>query len=296
MVQPCLTLSKMRHLLLNIVSVIAALAFFTACNTTREGSDGGNVLVRIGNSTLTLTELRDAVPQGTPEEDSVRLAQNYIQRWIDTHLITDIVAPQIPDMDEINRLTEQYRLSLIEDAYRARMYNKKGEYNIPEDTLKAYYEASKDYLKLKSPIVKGVFLKFADNSEQLKDARRLFKSERQDDIDKLEKLAYDGAVYYEYFRDRWIDWQKMLAVIPSDFGNEPLSYPGNHKSTDLSADGFTYLLYITDYKAAGTQIPYEYAREQIRDAILYDRQKEYDAALRKQLREDAIEDGKLVIY
>ncbi|MDE6266046.1 MAG: peptidyl-prolyl cis-trans isomerase [Muribaculaceae bacterium] len=286
----------MNNLILKIFSAIAALAFFTACNNSSEGNDGGNLLVRLGDSRLTLTELRSVVPPGTPSEDSVRLARNYINRWIDTHLITDIVAPQIPDMDEIDRLTMQYRQSLIEDAYRARMYRKNGDYNIPEDTLRAYYDARKESLKLKSPIVKGVFLKFADDSKNLKEARRLFKSSRQDDIDKLEKIAYDDAVYYEYFRDRWIDWQNMLAVIPSDFGNEPLTYPGTHKSTDLSADGFTYLLYITDYKGVGSQIPFEYAKEQIRDAILYDRQKEYDEELRRQLREDAIDDGTLVIY
>lgn len=283
-------------MLKHIFSAIAALAFFTACNNSSEGGDGGTMLARVGDSRLTLTELRGAVPPGLSEEDSVRLAKSYIQKWIDTHLITDVVAPQIPDMDEINRLTEEYRLSLIEDSYRSRMYRKNGDSEIPEDTLKAYYDAGKDYLKLKSPIVKGVFLKFPEDSEQLKEARRLFKSSSQDDIDKLEKQAFEGAVYYEYFRDRWIDWQKIVAVIPSDFGNEPMSYPGTHKVTDFSADGFTYLLNITDFKGAGSQIPYEYAREQISDAILYDRQKEYDANLRRQLREEALEDGTLVIY
>lgn len=279
-----------------ILSAIAFLAFLTACTNTDEGSDGGNVLVRMGKSTLTLTELRAAVPAGLTPEDSTAVAQRYINQWIDTHLITDVVAPTIPDMDEINRQVEQYRLSLIEDAYRTRIYQKNRDDRIPEDTLKAYYEKSKGHLKLKSPIVKGAFLKFADDAPQLQEARKLYKSSNQSDIDKLEKLAYDGAVHYDYFRDRWIDWQRMMALIPSDFGADPLSYPSTNKSVDLSADGFTYLLVITDYKPLGSEMPYEYARESIRDAILYDRQKDYDRALRSQLREEAIEDGKLIIY
>lgn len=280
----------------HIISAITVLAFLTACTKTNEGSDGGNVLVRVGQSSLTVTELRAAIPVGTEPEDSARMAQNYIRQWIDTHLITDVVAPTIPEIDDIDRLTQQYRLSLIEDAYRSRMYRKNGDDAIPEDTLRAYYNRAKETLRLKSPIIKGVFLKFADDSDALREARKIYKSSKQSDIDKLEKLAYDGAVHYDYFRDRWVDWQKMMALIPSGFGSEPLTYPGSHPSTDISSDGFTYLLYITDYQPAGARMPYEYARDQIRDAILYERRKEYDRSLLEQLKADAIEDGKLVIY
>ncbi|MDE7153690.1 MAG: peptidyl-prolyl cis-trans isomerase [Muribaculaceae bacterium] len=286
----------MRHLLLHIVSAITVLAFLTACNNTNEGSDGGNVLVRLGNSTLTATEVRASIPAGTESADSLRLAQRYIDQWIDTHLITDVVAPSMPDIDEINRLTEQYRLSLIEDAYRTRMYRKNGDDNIPEDSLRAYYDKYKDKFRLKSPIVKGVYLKFPDDSKALKEARKLIKSSTQDDVDKLEKIAYDNAVNYDYFRDRWVDWQKMMALIPSDFGSDPMSFPLLNRYMDISADGFTYLLNITDCKGVGEQIPYEYAREQIRSTILYEHRKEYDRSLRNQLKEEALENGKLVIY
>lgn len=286
----------MKHILRHIVSAITVLAFLTACNNTNEGSDGGNVLVRLGDSRLTAAEVSAAIPAGTETADSLRMAQRYIDQWIDTHLITDVIAPTIPDIDEINRLTEQYRLSLIEDAYRTRMYRKNSDDNIPEDSLRACYDRFKDNLRLKSPIVKGVYLKFPEDSKALKEARKLIKSSAKADVDKLEKIAYDNAVNYDYFRDRWIDWQKMMALIPSDFGSDPMSYPAHNRNLDITADGFTYLLNITDCKGVGEQIPYEYAREQIRDIILYEHRKEYDRSLRNQLKEDAINNGKLVIY
>ena len=279
-----------------IISAITALAFFSACVYTNEGSDGGNILVRVGKAKLTLAQLCKSIPAGLSPEDSTAMARQIINQWIDDKLITEVVAPTIPDIDEINRMTDEYRSRLIADSYRSRMYHKNGDLNISEDSLRSYYERFKGSLLLNTPVIKGVFLKFADDSPALAEARSLFKSSRQSDIDRIEKLGYDGAVHYDYFRDRWVDWQKMMALIPADFGSSPLTFPASNRSVELSVDGFTYLLCISDFRSAGSSMPYEYAREYLRDAILYERQKEYDEALRQQLKGEAIDNGTLVIY
>ena len=179
--------------------------------------------------------------------------------------------------------------------YRRAMSRQAQEGEFAEDSLRAYYEAHKDDFKLERPLVKGVYLKVPDDAPNLAQIRRLYRSDKPGDIDKLEKAALGTAIHYDYFRDSWIDWEQIENRIPLDLASGDVSDIARRRYIEIESQGFTYLLSISDYLAPGAGMPYEAARPLVRDRLLNQRRRAYDSRLLNDLYQRALDDGLMQI-
>lgn len=265
----------------------------TACHGGADKKAPADALVVINKEWFTPADLKAVMPGGLSAEDSAKFAKAYIRSWIDTEIISQLAAKEI-DTKEIDKMTRQYRNELIMLEYTRRMADEKAALDIAEDTIKAYYEDHKGEFVLKRPLVKGVYLKLDDESKSLPAARKLYRSRKENDIDKLDKSRLDGAVHYDYFRDRWIEWDQIEMRIPYDFGPAD-AFLRQRQSVDTSVDGFTYLLDISDVLHTGQPMPYEVARELIIDRMRFYARRRYEDNLKRELYEAATADGDIVI-
>ena len=55
-----------------------------------------------------------------------------------------------------------------------------------EDSLRAYYNSHNREFILERPLVRGIYLKVPDDAPNLGVIKRLYRSSRRDDIDRLE--------------------------------------------------------------------------------------------------------------
>ena len=256
----------------------------------------GDVLVSLDREKLTADQLRRQIPGGLSAEDSTKLARTYINAWIDRQLVLR-VAPRELDTEEIDRLTEEYRRELIAEAYRRHMFDTGTDSTaVGADSLRGFYDAHAGDFRLDRPLVRGIYLKVPDNARNLNALRRLYRSDRQEDIDRLEKEVLSSAIQYDYFRDRWIDWEQIENRIPYDFGTNPSAFLASHRSMETSAGGSTYLLSISDYLPAGETMPYDVAKPIVRRRVLADLRRRSDIELRRRLYDKATADGSLKIY
>ncbi|MDO4318955.1 MAG: peptidylprolyl isomerase [Bacteroidales bacterium] len=278
---------------LSLKIVAAVFLSFLCMSCGKNDENAADVIVRLGNSTLSRTQLMQNMPGGLSPDDSTRYARAYINTWIDSHLITDIASREI-DMDEIDRLTADYRRQLIMQRYRNRMFETHAP-TISEDSLRAYYDSHRSEFVLERPLVRGVYLKVPDDAGDLAQLRRLYRSDKPEDIDRLEKEVLKSAIHYDYFRDRWVDWEQIESRIPYDFGSEPGVWLKNSRRLDESLGGFTYLLYITDVLPVGSAMPFESAKPMITQRLLVPARRAYELTLTGALRERAVKDGELMI-
>ncbi len=270
------------------------IVILTACSKS-SGEGDNQALVRVGNSTLTRTELASAVPGGLSRPDSIRYAGAYIHRWIERHLISDIASAEI-DMAEIDRMTDDYRKRLIEMEYRRRMFESHGDNDIPEDTLHNYFVNHNADFVIERPMIQGVYLKIPQDAANLATIRRLYRSDNQNDIDRLEKEVLSSAMHYDYFRDRWIDWEQIELHIPYDFGDNPAAFLKGRDHFETSAGGFVYLLDIKDVLPVGAVMPYDNARTMIKEKLLAAKRRQYDASLLTRLYDKSLKEGKIKLF
>ncbi len=265
---------------------MAAALLTAACSRGGSVSIPADTLATCGNACLTRTELLRSMPAGLSSDDSTVFARAYIRNWLEGQLIASVAVDEI-DMDEIDRLTEEYRQSLITAQYRRTMARQASDGIFSPDTVRAYYDAHQADFAIERPLVKGVYLKVPQDARELPTLRRLYKSERSVDIDKLDKAAIGSAIHYDYFRDRWVDQEQIENRVPADISASLAA----HKPVDITSGGFVYLLSINDYLPAGSTMPYEAAVPLIRERLLTQRRIAYDEQLRNELLARAIADG-----
>ncbi|MDD2962079.1 MAG: hypothetical protein PHR45_08405 [Muribaculaceae bacterium] len=254
-----------------------------------------DILVSYDNKVLTRNEVLTNIGMCNNSEDSIIQMEEYIKKWINAQLMNKVAINNISDLDRIEKKVEEYRQSLLAYEYRKRMIlNDETIFSIPKDSLVAFYDLHKTEFKLEEPIIKGIFIKIAADADRLKDLKKWYKSDKVDDIDKLEKYGLKGAISYEYFRDKWITWTDIEKNIPKYF-SDPNSFVKTNKSYECDENGFVYLLNITDYREKGDIMPYGFAESRIKEIFVNSNQRKYDAMLQSQLYDEALSSGELKI-
>lgn len=277
-----------------VMAAAAASLFLPGCRSDNAKQPSADALVWIKGEELTRAQLRSAMPAALSEEDSVKYARAYIKSWISQRAISSLGAEDV-DMDEIDRLVEQYRRELIMNEYTKRLCEEKVPAEVPEDSLMAYYEAHKGEYLLSSPMIKGVYVKIASDSQSLPQLRNLYRSHSESDIDKLDKSLLNGAIHYEYFRDQWVDWEQVERRIPYDFGASADAFLKGHSHVDATADGYTYLLDISDVLHTGETMPFEAARQLIIERLNYIARRQYQEAFKKKVFDEGVADGSIKV-
>ncbi len=286
----------MKHTGIVIASclLIAALTFAGGCSADNPDNDP-DLIARIGKQRLMRNEIDKALAHRLSDQDSTRLARAYVRSWIDSRIMGEVAIRNIPDMSEIDRMVNDYRNELIAWEYRRLMFMQHGDRDFPADSVQAYYDRHIRDFKIERPLVKGVYIKIADNSPSLAKVKKLYRSTRDADIDRLEKQDLEGLIHYDYFRDHWVDWEQIETRIPYDFGQSPDLFLSQHRHLETSANGYTHLLEITEYLRTGSTMPLERAEERIRRDLFNRSRQEYEERLRLELYKKGLSDGTILI-
>lgn len=271
--------------------LIFLLVLLASCKKEKEIPD--NVIIRFEDLYLTKEEIIDQIPEGISQNDSVALFDALVDTWIKDNVLSDFAEERLYDLSEINRRVEDYRNALIVQEYLKKMRASKN-IKCDETKVREYYSDHRKELKLDVPLVKGIFLKINSDSKGKAEIKKLLSSKNIEDIDKFEQKWLDQAIEYNYFRDKWIDWETVSGLIPYRFG-ESSKFLEENNFFETEYDDCTYFLQITDYLPIGEEQPYDFAKIWITDILNQGELAEYERALVNSLIEKSVKDKKLEI-
>ena len=85
---------------------------------------------------------------------------------------------------------------------------------------------------------------------------------------------YRNASIYDYFYDKWVDFDQVMDNIPVHVSNANDFLRAN-KFVEVSDSTYCYLLNIKEYLPAGSVAPYDYASAQIVEMLTNRRKVEF---------------------
>jgi len=282
--------------MMRFLSIIIVFFLFTvvACNKSFS-SKNNDALVKVGNKVLYRNVLDESIPSGLSKDDSIIVAEHFIHSWVSDALLYDVALKNLNDKENIDRLVEEYRKSLLIYQYEEQLVNEKLSNKIDEQSLSDYYNQNRDKLKLERPLVKGLFLKVPVTAPQLNEIRTWYKTVTSDSREKLEKYCINNAATYNYFLDKWTDFSEVINSFPKNqVDNVDLRI--QKKTVEKQDDKFYYLLNITDFLLPGDSIPYEYAKSAIREIIINQRKIDFLKKMEEDLYQRAIDRGEVQFY
>lgn len=274
------------------IVVILCVALFCGCAKFEQKRLSG-VAVEYNGATVTYADL-DALTHGLSSEDSARVADSYIQQWA-TSLIVYDRSKEIKSR-EIDEMVENYRRSLCQHEWERKQIAQKMPMLIEDSLVLEFYEQNKQHFILDRAILRGLLLIMpvgAPNIEKLKDMVEV--PHEEENIEWVEKYAYQYAVGYELFLDDWKTVEQIAVYMP--YSQDELSKQIKQKKQILAQDSLNvYLLQVTDFCGKGEYKPLEYVQDEIKELILSQRQVEFIRLLREDLYEKAVQQGKLKRY
>ena len=271
-----------------IILAGCALIGLSGCNLLQRDAKEGAV-VQVGNNYLYAEDLAAVTQRATTPEDSARYAEAFIRRWA-----TDILLYQEGknhSTPEIEALVEDYRRSLYVAEYERYVVDKRMPKTVSDAEADTFYVHNTDRFILQENILRGALLvipRDAPLQPELK--KRLTDLTDEENLEYIEKYAYQYASGYELFTEQWRTGNQILMRMPTNKWQKTLAAGKQYaeqRSTSL------YLLQVTDCRLAGEPMPVDYAREAIDKIILSQRRVAFLQQQRKQLYDEAVKFGKV---
>lgn len=280
---------KVRFLFIFFASVF----LFCSCRNAQT-IDDSNILAKAKDRVLTRSDVVRMIPRGTSSADSLLIAENYIKKWTKDVLVYDVAERNLGDEKaEIDRLVDEYRYSLLRYRYQERLVKERLSANIRETDKLNYYDENQKKFILDKGIIKGLFLKVPIDAPGLNEVKSWYKSAKEDDLEKIEKYSIQNAIIYDYFYDRWVDFDEVMGNIPFRI-TDANSFLKNNKTVEVSDSTYCYMLNISDYIAPGSVAPYEYVEPTIVELLINQKKMEFLRNFENELYEDAIKKGDVV--
>ena len=264
------------------------LLCLAGCNLFQRDVKEGAV-VQLGNNYLYQSDL-DAVTQyaATPE-DSARYAEQFIRRWA-----TDILQYQEGknhSTPEIEALVEDYRRSLYVAQYERHLVDKRMNKTISDAEADTFYVRHPDRFILQENILQGALLVIPQDAPAQPELRkRLADLANEENLEYVEKYAYQYASGYELFTQQWRTGNQIVMRMPSNKWQKALAAGKQYAEQDSVN---IYLLQVTDCRLVGDTMPIDYARTTIDKMILAERRVTFLQAQREELYEEATRFGKI---
>ena len=282
----------MRHDYLSTAALLFAI-LFSCC--TLEKREVPGAVVSVGNRYLTREMLDQVIPDGLSPRDSSAFADAYVRHWAEDELVYDVAQKNIPDVERIENLVDRYRRELFVYEYQKQILSEKLDAEISDDAVKNYYRTHLDKFVLKTPIVKGLFLKVAETTPELKNLKKWYRGKDHASVENIEKYTLHNIINYDYFYDRWVSFDEVMSAIPYTV-TDANRFLQTHTFLEINDEGYWYLLNISDYLPAGAHMPLDFAWTQIEEILLNQKRMDFLHQMNKELYQEALENRKIKYY
>ena len=265
--------------------------FFMACNSL---SSEDKLLVSLYDKDLYFSEISTSLPED--KTDSTAFVQSYIDSWVKKQLLVAQAEMNLTDaLKDVEDRIDDYRNSLLIYAYQQELIKQNFDTLVSKEEIQNYYNENGDELELKENIFKGRYVKTAFDAPKLELLRKLFRSNKEDDIEDLLEYCRQFAADYQLEDSNWIYFSKFADKLPINIKNTTY-YLSSNKYYTYTADSSKYFFFIKEYQIKGSTSPLSLVQEKIRTIILNRNKLLFLKQLEEELYQKAIVNNKIKIH
>ena len=235
----------------------------------------------------------DSLSFGLLSEDSARVVEQYVKQWAKD--ILEYERAKGAADKSIEALVEDYRRSLYVHAYEQELVERRMPKQVADSVVEQIYAAHPQQFESRESMAKGVLSVVPNGARNMKKLREWLTDLSEENLENIEKFAYNYAIGYELFTDQWRTAQQLLLSMPFE-RDELTRLLRSKEQIELQDSLSTYILQVTDKRMAGEPMPIEYARPEIEKAVLSQRSVRFLQEERERLYEDAIKYNKIVFF
>ncbi|MBO7301314.1 MAG: hypothetical protein J6U58_01230 [Bacteroidaceae bacterium] len=224
--------------------------------------------------------------------DSTTFYDNYIEQWATEMLFYEKASENIASTDEIDKLVEGYRRSLVLSLYQEGLIAQHLIHEISEKDVADFYEYNESLFEIEEPLVRGILLKVPERAPRINKLRTWCISRKSEALDELEKYSLVNDVVYDNFLYEWRTFASLVKATPlTEYQlSERLS---RNKTIEFKDKGFVYFVGVDTIIKKGERKPLELVESEIRELLVNSRKANFIKEMKHAIYNEAQVAGKV---
>jgi hypothetical protein len=277
---------------LRLSLVICTLLTLFAC---KELQEDGKVVATAYGYKLYEDEVTSQIPDDVSFEDSVFIAQEVINLWVEKHVLINEANRQLTEEEkDKSEEIEQYKNDLLIYEVLNKLSSAEVDTVFSDVELEEYYNQNIEDFELQQNIIKVIFYKIPSNTPRINKLWADFEKDFASAHEKLQKIADKKGNSYTK-RNSWVLFDDILKEVPINTYNQE-HFLSNNKNIRLKDGSYEYFIKIVDFQTRSGVKPFSLAKEDIKPVLLMKRQKELVKTIETKLIRDAYSSNKVKVY
>jgi hypothetical protein len=113
--------------------------------------------------------------------------------------------------------------------------------------------------------------------------------------EKLEKYSVHNAVIYDYFVDKWVNFNDVINSWPAEY-RKSVENLNRNVYVEQKDDAHYYFLNIQDFLPPGDNAPFEYAKPTVREMLINRQKLEFLKKTQEDLYKRAVKKGEIEFF
>ena len=287
----------MRKLTFILCFILAAVVL--SCS---QGDKDGNtkldedVVAVVDGVELRIADVVRDMPSGITGADSVTFMRMYVENWVLNRLKMKRAKEVLTSSEDIERLVEGYRQSLMMRQLDQYYIDKMLDTEITDKQIAAYYRAHSAAFKLDHDVVQGVVVKVPKsfrNTTTLTTAMR--NSAKAEDWAELEALAEKHSLKVTNMSAQWVSYSDFLSNLPTERSRSYSDLISKTTVQQMTSDDAIFYFIITDRALKGQVAPLASVEGDIRRRLYAERRDEIVAEYEAELKRESVEAGRVMV-
>lgn len=272
------------------------ILFFSSCefiDFQKQADTIEQPIASVYNVKLFKSDIANLFRDNISKEDSLVLVKSLINTWAMKQLLLKKAEENnsLEASKEINKLVNNYKESLLINNYKEVIIKQQLDTVISEKEITEYYNLNNENFKLNEELIKVKYLNFGNDLIEEKEIINLFKSDKIEDLEELEKkeLSFKS---YQFNDSIWTRLDNILLKLP--FSKEIMLKKTKfiQKQDSLGL----YLVAVKDVLLRNNIAPLSYIKPTIKQMILHKRKIELIRELEKIIVKDATKNKNFKTY
>ncbi len=267
---------------------------FIRCGRTN--LPGDEPVAQVGTKILKHAELVQIIPEGLAAEDSAKLADDYIRKWIRQELLIQKANENLtPEQKNLSKEIEEYRNSLIIYKYKNALLGEQMDTTVTSEQIETYYNNNTENFRLSTNIVKGIFMKIPVNLVNTRNLKKMLDDTSDEGLAVLREYCVQYAKNYDFFTDNWVSFRKVRNNLPYEIEN-PEELLRQKRVIEQKDNDFYYVVNIFEYQLQNEIAPPEYVKDNIKTLILNKRKVELLQQIEENVYKEGLRQNKIKIF
>ena len=280
----------------NLIYFLLILFTLQSCNYFTFKNNEKEAVARVNDIYLYKEDLANIFNSGLSKQDSILLANSYINNWVKQQLLLSKAQLNLEDsQSNFDELVKKYREDLFINSYKEAVVKQYLDYEIkPEDIDKFYNENGQNF-KLNEELLKLKYIKIGKDLSHKNEIIRLFESSKKKDLDTLQ--AREIFLKSHHLNDSiWVKLSDLYAKVPilKEMDKQDLLKKDNFVKKEDSLS--LYLVKIKNVLNRNEIAPKSYITPSIKQMILHQRKLKLLKEIEETLVEDAQNKKQFEIY